>query len=82
MRKRKNEIDRVRALLSSDRGGVSDNFSLLLKRDLMRFLLDFFDGVEGLEIESASEGDKVYTKITFLSKEIKKFIYIPDANLL
>jgi hypothetical protein len=57
-KKKGNELARIRSLIENDRFTTCDDFDLLLKKDLKKLLLDYFDLDGEVEIALKKEGGR------------------------
>ena len=79
---RKNQLERVMNMLKNDRSVTADNFTKLVKIDLINLLSDYFDCVNDLQINVEKTGEKISAIISFNAEKVKIFTSLPDANLL
>ncbi|MBQ9513955.1 MAG: hypothetical protein IJR66_03140 [Clostridia bacterium] len=78
MRKKK-EMIRISSMIENDRLYLTDNFSVLLSKDVERVLTDYFDGVSGIKL-AIEKGNGCYiSNITFNALRIKTFNSIPKS---
>lgn len=75
--KKKKEIIRINDMIENDRLYLTDNFSVLLSKDIEEVLSDYFDGVSDIKISVEKGVGRYITAIAFNSIRIKTFNSIP-----
>ncbi len=79
---RKNQLERVMNMLRNDRSVSADNFTNLVKIDLIKLLSEYFESVKDLQINIEKSGEKISTVISFNAENVKNFTSLPEVNLL
>ncbi|MBE7090125.1 MAG: hypothetical protein E7362_04915 [Clostridiales bacterium] len=76
-KKKKNELARIKTLIENDRFTACEDFETLLKKDLKKLLLDYFD-IDG-SVEIAIKKDSGRYVFTAMANAIcvKNFAVIP-----
>ena len=78
MRKKK-EMIRINGVIENDRLYLTDNFSVLLEKDVLRVLTDYFDGVSDFRLSVEKGNGSYISRITFNALRIKTFNAIPKS---
>ncbi len=76
-KKERNELTRLKNLVSHDKSYVGEDFEDLLIVDLQKLLKDYFDIKEGVKVEIVKSGDLYHVDFNFDAQCIKNFSYIP-----
>ena len=77
MKKQKHELIRIKNLIECDRLNAGDDFDELLKSDLKKLLLDYFDFDNIPNVSIQKEGDVFVVEIKLTALRIKTFGVIP-----
>lgn len=73
----RNELARIKSLIESDRFTTCEDFETLLKRDLKKLLLDYFDLDGGVEIALKKDGGRYLFTVVANAICVKNFTAIP-----
>lgn len=76
---KKGELARLKNLIGGDRINVTDDFDLLLKKDLKTLLSEYFDLDSDLKVSFEKEGNKFILTVSVGALRIKNFNSVPKS---
>ena len=76
---KKGELARLKNLIGGDRINVTDDFDLLLKKDLKTLLSEYFDLDSDLKVSFEKEGNKFILTVSAGALRIKNFNSVPKS---
>ena len=79
MKKNKNQLERIKSLINCDRVALTDDFILLIEKDLNVLFSEYFEVKSGARL-MLEKGTNEYKVSVFLSVvNVKNFITVPKT---
>lgn len=76
-KRNRNELARIKSLIENDRFTACEDFERLLKNDMKKLLLDYFDIDGSVEIAIKKDGGRYVFSAMATAICVKNFVVIP-----